>query len=316
MSELRDKFKALKEQRGSSAPTPAQLRMLKQQKQLQKAGGGPSQPAPAKPPSAPVSQPAAPSGSKAPSNLPDDFFQAPAPKKQAVAAPGSSVPQPRPVTTSAPSAGACLGSVLGGSAGTGAPTNTSLPEGFFTNKEADAKARGVKLPDAKDKEAEFQEFQRMLEEQVKAAEVAEAQEAETEAADKEQREDFIQWVRMQRLEEIKRRKAGAKSASEDPDTDAGAGAGPGAAPAAAAAAAPAADGDDGSAGAGPGSIAELTAELLGMPSAPDGLGPLQVQSRKKRVIDTLNELLPGSDDSEGSEEEGDGPLLDWRSKGV
>lgn len=53
-------------------------------------------------------------------------------------------------------AGLGLGSVLGAGGATGAPPNTALPQGFFSNKEADAKARGVKLPDAKDKEAEFQ----------------------------------------------------------------------------------------------------------------------------------------------------------------
>jgi hypothetical protein len=34
--------------------------------------------------------------------------------------------------------------------------DTALPEGFFADKAADAKARGVRLPDAKDKEDEFQ----------------------------------------------------------------------------------------------------------------------------------------------------------------
>lgn len=36
-------------------------------------------------------------------------------------------------------------------------------QGFFTDKAADAAARGVKLPGAKDKEREFQEFTRALE---------------------------------------------------------------------------------------------------------------------------------------------------------
>jgi hypothetical protein len=39
-----------------------------------------------------------------------------------------------------------------GGSGVAAP----VPEGFFADKAADAKARGVKLPDAKDLEQEFQ----------------------------------------------------------------------------------------------------------------------------------------------------------------
>lgn len=111
---------------------------------------------------------------------------------------------------------------------------------------------------------------------------------------------------MQRLEEMKRKKAGQQSedggeaGTSEPGegTGAGEGAGDEAAP-------------------GPSSMAQVTAELLGMPTAPDGLGPLKVVAKKKRVIDTLNALLPGeegTEDEEGSVSEED--LLDWRSKGV
>lgn len=116
-------------------------------------------------------------------------------------------------------------------------------------------------------------------------------------------------MRMQRLEDIKNRKAAARGGSEEPPSGASERVD--------------AEGSNGQQGDGApeatedvGSLAEYTAELLGMPSAPDGLGLLAAPQRKKRVIDTLRELLPGSDESEGSDEEGEDPVLDWRSKGV
>lgn len=41
-----------------------------------------------------------------------------------------------------------------------------MPKGFFDSKEADAAAQGIKLPTAKDKEAEWQQWQKVVEEQM------------------------------------------------------------------------------------------------------------------------------------------------------
>ncbi|GFH19657.1 hypothetical protein HaLaN_16633 [Haematococcus lacustris] len=62
----------------------------------------------------------------------------------------------------------------------------------------------------------------MLEAELKTAAALEADAAEEEAEDRREREDFVQWVRMQRLEELKKRKelaapVIAAEASEPPD---------------------------------------------------------------------------------------------------
>lgn len=62
-------------------------------------------------------------------------------QKQAIAA---SSPLSRPAPAPPPQAAASKA------------VDTALPEGFFADKAADAKARGIKLPDTKDKEDEFQ----------------------------------------------------------------------------------------------------------------------------------------------------------------
>ena len=41
-----------------------------------------------------------------------------------------------------------------------------MPKGFFDSKEEDAKAQGIKLPTAKDREVEWQQFQKVVEEQL------------------------------------------------------------------------------------------------------------------------------------------------------
>lgn len=65
------------------------------------------------------------------------------PQKQAVAAPSVSV-------------ASTAGQQYGGAPATKGAVAAALPEGFFADREADAKARGIKLPDAKDREEEFQ----------------------------------------------------------------------------------------------------------------------------------------------------------------
>ncbi len=68
--------------------------------------------------------------------------------RAAAAPPAAAAPSSKPSAPSAPSAAA--GS--SGAAGAQAP----VPEGFFADRETDAKVRGIKLPDEKDKEDEFQ----------------------------------------------------------------------------------------------------------------------------------------------------------------
>lgn len=51
-----------------------------------------------------------------------------------------------------------------GPAATAASANA---QGFFTDKDADAKARGVKLPTAADREAEFRAFTAAIDEELK-----------------------------------------------------------------------------------------------------------------------------------------------------
>ena len=112
-------------------------------------------------------------------------------------------------------------------ADSGGVKSSTLPEGFFSDKVADAKARGEKIPDEKDKsvlpkccissrfsfssyldylllchnkynnnvyyrEDEFQQFQRMMEEQIKDIASKEAEEAEEEADYREEREAYEQ----------------------------------------------------------------------------------------------------------------------------
>ncbi|KAJ9506356.1 hypothetical protein QJQ45_019489 [Haematococcus lacustris] len=302
MTDLKAAFRAVKEQRGISAPTAAQVRAakaLKQQQQLQQqqtdkakpgqqssanTAGGPS------PKPAHVSVPAAPSTA---AGLPADFFQSSRKESTAVASasvaprPASSTAQPAaPVApVKPPSAGTQQGNTRGPTAA------ASLPQGFFSDKEADAKARGVKLPDAKQKEHEFQEFQQMLEAELKTAAALEADAAEEEAEDRREREDFVQWVRMQRLEELKKRKelaapVIAAEASEPPDETL--------------------------------SVAE---ELLEVSTVAPGvagavLSSLAPAAKRRRVLDTLLELQIDEEDEDGVDGADEDPLLNWRAKGV
>lgn len=107
---------------------------------------------------------------------------------------------------------------LTGAAANEAPATAgvqALPEGFFADKTADAKARGVKLPDAKDKEAEFQKFTKLIEEELKDAAQVEEEEAADAAADREEREAFEQSLLMRRVEELKQRKLKRDVADDD-----------------------------------------------------------------------------------------------------
>ncbi len=63
---------------------------------------------------------------------------------------------PAPVVVAAGNANAVAAAVIAGA-----------PQGFFTDKEADAKARGVKLPTAADREAEFRAFTAAIDEELK-----------------------------------------------------------------------------------------------------------------------------------------------------
>jgi hypothetical protein len=98
---------------------------------------------------------------------------------------------------------------------------------------------------------------------------------------------------MQRLEELKKRKAAGQPSSEGGGE--------------------AADED-----AGP-SIATAAAELLDQGAGEAGRLEGISLPKRRRVLDTLKELeAAGEGSDEGDEDEGldDGALLDWRSKGV
>lgn len=69
-----------------------------------------------------------------------------------------------------------------------APLHLTWPQGFFDNRQDDAKARGVKLPDAKDKEDQFKAFQRKIEEELRDQAAVEEDEAVEAAGDREDRE--------------------------------------------------------------------------------------------------------------------------------
>lgn len=97
---------------------------------------------------------------------------------------------------------------------------------------------------------------------------------------------------MQRLEELKQRKAAAVGQGEGAGEE-----------------------------EGPSAAAVVMEEVLGL----QGLGGAMADSigqgvqKRKRVIDTLNELMAvgeGSGEDSDEEEGGGGSLLDWRAKGV
>ncbi|KAF5840475.1 hypothetical protein DUNSADRAFT_16566 [Dunaliella salina] len=289
MSDLKAQFRAAKEQRGGNTPSLAQVKALKGQRaaqaqqQKQKPPGAPTagssapKPLQQQPPPQPAPAPSTKGG------LPEDFFEQPA-KKQAVAASApSSKPAPAPAALSSKS-----------------PADPSLPEGFFADKAADAKARGVKLPDAKDKEDEFQAFQRMMEEELKAVAAKEAEEVEEEAGDKEDREMFEQRLRMQRLRRLVQPKGKLGQGSDAQHQPQGEGTHAG--------------------------IDDAAEEALGLSRHEHqrlgGEQPLLLP-RKKRVIDTMRELgssLKPEGDAGGSSDDEDSvseeELLDWRAKGV
>ncbi|GAX83560.1 hypothetical protein CEUSTIGMA_g10985.t1 [Chlamydomonas eustigma] len=206
MSDFKEKFRAAAAQRAGAVPSKEQLRLLKAKKQN---AGKDSPLVQAQVSSSTLmngghittqvssSFTATPSTSKA---LPSDFFQVsnktvPTPSasqsismqtaNSAMSTPTTSIQRPH----NAPAA------------------TTSLPQGFFADKAADAKARGEKLPDNKDKEEDFKQFQRMIEDDIKDIASKEAEEAEEDAEYKEDREAYEQSLRLKQLERLKKRES-------------------------------------------------------------------------------------------------------------
>lgn len=185
------------------------LKALKVQKAVDKfsaasqaKAGAPASAALSAPPSTGPAPPPAAAGSRAPppSGLPANFFSAPAGPSGRPAAPAAAPAQPAPAAQQPPARAAAAAPAPIVAAPRPAPPPTTqpaaaaaagaLPARFFEDKAADAKARGIKLPDAKDKEEEYREFQRMMDTQLREAAAKEAEEADAEAKEKEERDAF------------------------------------------------------------------------------------------------------------------------------
>ncbi|KAK9823551.1 hypothetical protein WJX72_003665 [[Myrmecia] bisecta] len=83
----------------------------------------------------------------------------------------------------------------------------ALPQGFFEDKDADAKARGVPLPKKKDPKEEFQDFMKDISADIRQADELEAEEAAAAALDRAEREAFEQRMRLQRIEELRHKQS-------------------------------------------------------------------------------------------------------------
>ncbi|KAG2430584.1 hypothetical protein HXX76_010102 [Chlamydomonas incerta] len=203
----------------------------------------------------------------------------------------------------------------------GAGPSAALPAGFFTDKAADAKARGVKLPTAEDKEAEFRAFTALIDDELKNQAVEQAEEAEVEAEEKADREAFLLRRQAERLELLRQRKAvlavagaaAAGAAPELPEDEELREAPPPAFGVDEEEEGGAAEGAEGAEGA----EAAGTKRRRGLPV---------LVGKKRRVMDALAATLAASDeeggsssDGEGSDEEGAGVGvggLNWRAKRV
>ncbi|GIL74021.1 hypothetical protein Vretimale_5048 [Volvox reticuliferus] len=231
LNSAKDQLKAIKAQKAAMAaaagPGPSSQRLQLQQQQ---------RPAPVN--AASAAQPRSVGGAA----LPADFFEQatkdtskrePAPPSTAMearasgtagtpataAAPGpsSQVLVQRPPAGSAAAVAAAGGLGPAGKAipateargqgGAAGASSSALPEGFFTDKVADAQARGVKVPTAADREAEFRAFTAGIDEELKQQALGEAEEAEAEAEEKAEREAFLLQRQQQRLELLRQRKA-------------------------------------------------------------------------------------------------------------
>ncbi|GBF96093.1 hypothetical protein Rsub_08969 [Raphidocelis subcapitata] len=275
MSDFQAAFKAAQAQRGlASKPTAKQVKARKLAEQ--EAARTPKQPQQQQRPGAPAAGGARPAAQ----GLPADFFDG-QPKAGTSAAAAKPPPRPAP----APAAPAAA-----------AADAAAVPKGFFDDKTADAKARGVKIPDKADKEAAFAAFTTEIttalaeqadEEDEDAAEAAEA---------RVEREAYEQRMRQERIERLKRMRAGAAAGAGGAPGPLGGGGG---------------EEDEDAAGAlGPGPVPRTMASAVaaGMP-----------QAKRRRVLDALADVLDagGSGSGEESGEGGeDDAVLDWRRKAV
>lgn len=101
---------------------------------------------------------------------------------------------------------------------------TAIPKGFFENKEADAKARGQKLPKKKDPKEEFDNFLKSIQGDVQEVENREEAEAAEAAQDNADREAFDHAQRLRRIEALRAMSstgpssAASQTGSPDPET--------------------------------------------------------------------------------------------------
>ncbi|KAA6421934.1 MAG: hypothetical protein FRX49_08253 [Trebouxia sp. A1-2] len=99
---------------------------------------------------------------------------------------------------------------------------TAIPKGFFENKEADAKARGQKLPKKKDPKQEYDNFLKSIADDVQEVEARQEVEAVEAAQDKADQEAFEHGLRLRRIEQLRAMSTGpstAASQTSSPDTD-------------------------------------------------------------------------------------------------
>ncbi|KAF8057642.1 ptpA [Scenedesmus sp. PABB004] len=201
-------FRAAQAQRGLAAkPTKQQLKALKAQRAAPAKAPAPA--AAAGPPAAAAA--AAPAGG----GLPADFFDAskgsggaqqPAAARQQHAGGGAAAP-PRQQLAGAKRA------ADGAPGGGDAPPDAAVPKGFFDDRAADKKARGIKEPTAADKEAAFAAFAAAVDDELKQQAAEEDDDALEAAAEREAREAYKQQLRTQRAAELKALRANPAAAA-------------------------------------------------------------------------------------------------------
>lgn len=98
----------------------------------------------------------------------------------------------------------------------------TIPKGFFENKEADAKARGQKLPKKPDPKQEYDNFLKSIADDVQEVEARQEVEAIEAAQDKADQEAFEHGLRLKRIEQLRAMSAGpstAASQTSSPEND-------------------------------------------------------------------------------------------------
>ncbi|KAL6784000.1 hypothetical protein ACKKBG_A04375 [Auxenochlorella protothecoides x Auxenochlorella symbiontica] len=155
------------------------------------------------------------------------------------------------------------------------PTQGAIPKGFFADKAADAKARGEKPISKNQMATEYAAFMKHVEVDSTAAASQQAAEEQESATDRQARDEFEQFVRLQRVQQLQRSVAAhAKGVDADP-------------------------------------ILEQAVAILTEPEAAVRL-PEQALAKKRKAAAALALTGDGSESGSDGGEELD--LVDWRSK--